>query len=58
MQDYKGVFQEFYDEAKEQGMSDDDAGEFATDSLTNWYASLVDSAMDSMDIMGSNGETK
>ena len=52
MQDYKDVFQEFYDEAKEQGISDDDAGEFATDSLTDWYASLVDSAM------GSNGETK
>lgn len=44
--DYKEVFQDFYDEAIEEGKTDDEAGKIALDKMTDYYAGLADDAHD------------
>jgi len=46
MIDYKEKFQEYYDEAKEEGMDDERAGEYADDMLSDFFAGLADTARD------------
>ena len=46
--DYKEVFQEYFDEAIELGMSENDASEYATDKMTDYYADAADDYYDRM----------
>ena len=46
--DYKEIFQEHYDEAVEDGMSEREAGDYANDMLYDHYAGIADGMRDSM----------
>jgi len=46
MRDPKEVWQDFYDEAKENGMTDDEAEASATERQIDYFAALADYARD------------
>lgn len=46
MRDPKEVWCDFYDEAKEEGLTDAEAEKFATDRQIDYYAALADWAHD------------